>query len=93
MATGDTFDRTAHCRAIASLGGQAVVEKYGPEYMSDLGKKGLRAMVNKYFEGDRKKALEWLQRKGYWSQVKDTPYAKRFFNPGPFPGASVTIGD
>ena len=33
---------------IASLGGQAVVKKYGSEYMREIGKKGARSFHTKY---------------------------------------------
>lgn len=34
------FDRAAHCRKIAALGGKATVSKHGSKHMSTLGKKG-----------------------------------------------------
>lgn len=40
--------RGAHLPDQASRGGQAVVEKYGRDYMSSLGKRGSRALVKKY---------------------------------------------
>lgn len=43
--------RGAHLPKIARLGGRAVVEKYGPDYMASLGKRGAKSMVEKYGEG------------------------------------------
>jgi len=40
--------RGAHLPSHAGDGGRAVVEKYGREYMADLGRKGSRAVVKKY---------------------------------------------
>ena len=40
--------RGAHLPEVAGEGGRAVVEKYGKEYMSALGRKGSRAVVRKY---------------------------------------------
>jgi hypothetical protein len=42
--TGQEGERTA----VASKGGHAVVQKYGREHMSQLGKQGSRAVVRKY---------------------------------------------
>lgn len=35
-----TFDRAAHCRKIAALGGKTTVSKHGKAHMRALGKKG-----------------------------------------------------
>jgi hypothetical protein len=45
---GDTETEPRERSAVASKGGQAVVEKYGREHMSQLGKQGSRAVVRKY---------------------------------------------
>ena len=37
-----------HHPEAASRGGKAIVDKYGKEYMSALGRKGSRAVVKKY---------------------------------------------
>jgi len=53
---------------IAALGGKAVFEKYGPEHMRAIGKKGLRSLADKRFGGDVKAALVWLVQQGLKSQ-------------------------
>jgi hypothetical protein len=40
--------RGAHLPEQASQGGRAVVQKYGRDYMADLGRKGSRAVIRKY---------------------------------------------
>lgn len=42
------FDRAAHCRAIAHLGGQATFHKYGKKHMRKIGKDGATATWSKY---------------------------------------------
>lgn len=42
-------------------GGRALVAKVGREGMSERGKEGFRVFANKYFEGNRQAAVEWLQ--------------------------------
>ena len=51
LGIGDDPDagrRGAHLPEQASHGGRAVVEKYGRDYMADLGRKGSRAVIRKY---------------------------------------------
>lgn len=51
-----------HMRAIASKGGQAVVEQRGIEHMSAIGKVGFAATVERVFGGDRKAAIRrWVK--------------------------------
>lgn len=45
-------------------GGLALVEKYGNDYMRDLGKKGFEATVLNHFNGDRAAAAAWLRGRG-----------------------------
>lgn len=54
-------------RKISSLGGQAVVRKYGKAYMAELGRKGLDGLAHKYFQGNREAALEWLGQCGAYA--------------------------
>lgn len=53
-----------------SLGGKAVVAKYGTAYMRQLGKKGLRALADKHFNGDLQAALTWLGSCGAYASDK-----------------------
>lgn len=70
-----------------TAGGLAVVAKYGPEHMAEIGRKGYEATVKKYFSGDRNAANEWLAAKGRF--VADEGYRKlglgKFRDPGPHP--------
>ena len=58
------FDRAAHCRQIAQLGGLTTVQRYGPQYMSALGKIGFQAYADTHFGGDRSAAMQSLVGKG-----------------------------
>ena len=46
--TTETGEEKTVRAAAASLGGQAVVRKYGREHMAQLGKEGSRAVVRRY---------------------------------------------
>lgn len=56
-----TFDRAAHCRQIASLGGRKTVDTYGRKFMSEIGKIGFDAYAGKYHDGQRGKAAAALR--------------------------------
>jgi hypothetical protein len=56
-----------HNRRIASLGGKAVLDKYGPEHFRELGKKGVLALAVK-LGTDVKGAMAWLVKKGLITQ-------------------------
>lgn len=60
------MDATTRQR-ISSLGGKAVVKKYGKTYMAELGHKGLEGLAKKYFQGDKQAALEWLGQCGAYA--------------------------
>jgi hypothetical protein len=45
---GEAAGRGAHLPEQASQGGRAVVEKYGRDYMADIGRKGSQAVIRKY---------------------------------------------
>jgi general stress protein YciG len=77
------------------LGGQAVVKKYGPEYMREIGRRGYETTVQRYFGGDRDAANEWLARRGHY--VCDEGYRRlglgKFRDPGVHPcQASIADG-
>ncbi len=76
------MDATTRQR-ISSLGGQAVFKKYGKTYMSELGHKGLDSLAQKYFQGDKQAALEWLGQCGAYAY--DAPYRKRGWGVMPEP--------
>jgi hypothetical protein len=56
-----------HNRRIASLGGKAVLDKYGPEHFRELGKKGVLALAVK-LGTDVKGAMAWLVEQGLKAQ-------------------------
>lgn len=49
-----------------SKGGNAVVNKYGKEHMSRIGKKGFAATCAKYWHGDKEAFQTYLRRKSMW---------------------------
>lgn len=55
------FDRAAHCRNIASKGGQAVVEKMGRGYMREIGRVGFQVYADRHCDGNRGKAIASLK--------------------------------
>lgn len=58
------FDRKAHCQQIAGLGGKATYEKYGRVHMQENGRRGLDALAQKHFDGNRVlayKAVKYMQ--------------------------------
>lgn len=65
-----SFDRKAHCRRIAALGGKAVVAKHGQSHMSAIGVKGFRATSSKFRSVAEYK--DYLRRLGIWSYVTST---------------------
>jgi len=50
-AAAGAAGRGAHLPGIASQGGRAVVEKYGAEYMAQIGKRGAKSVAEKYGPG------------------------------------------
>lgn len=46
-----TFDRAAHCRRIAELGGQKTLSLYGPNYMRQIGRMGARVTIARHGVG------------------------------------------
>lgn len=65
------FNRAEHCRRIAAKGGKAVVDKYGPEYMSQIGKRGFERTTKLYFQS-RAHHIGWLQEMGAWAYWRST---------------------
>lgn len=52
-----TEERLAHLRAIASKGGRATAERYGPEHMRSIGRTGFETIAARYGEIN---AIRWL---------------------------------
>lgn len=66
------FDRAAHCRRIASKGGRATAQKYGREYMQQIGRKGFETTTKRYFQGEHHH-IAWLTQTGlhnYWKSTQ-----------------------
>jgi hypothetical protein len=59
-----SFDRAAHCRAIGSKGGRATVDKHGVVWMSVIGKRGFKAMVEHSGYSDYGHAISHFIEKG-----------------------------
>lgn len=74
-------------REAGSLGGRTTLERHGTDHFSDIGRKGFEATVKRWFAGDRKKAVEWLKRRGWYMADRGLPYANPeiFWNPGLHP--------
>lgn len=70
-----------------AAGGLAVVEKYGREYMAEIGRRGYQTTVDRYFNGDRQAANEWLTKRAHY--VCDEGYRSlglgKFVDPGVHP--------
>lgn len=60
----------------ASLGGQARAAKLTPERRSSIARKGFWGLVNKRFDGDKERALNWLSAVAFWGY--DQPYVGTF---------------
>ena len=54
-------------------GGQATVKRHGRQHMSEIGKAGFEAMVQKYWNGDRAACLRRLKEKGLMA-IDPTPF-------------------
>lgn len=65
------FDLAAHCRAIASKGGRATVEKYGVAHMSAIGKQGFQALVETRGFSDAGHAIAWMIERGMIPRKKE----------------------
>lgn len=60
QATAERYDM----REMGRRGGQATVRRYGKSHMRRIGQRGLQSLADKYFDGDRKQALDWLIAEG-----------------------------
>jgi hypothetical protein len=68
----------------ARLGGLARAARLTPERRVEIAKQGFRAMVAARFQGDRKKAIEWLTAKGL-AALDPFPRNGAWPDPGPMP--------
>jgi hypothetical protein len=74
----EPFDRAAHCRRIASLGGYATLDRYGENYMRDIGRRGYASTKALYGAG---RAQEILKGKGWKRSRQFTFEEDRQFSP------------
>ena len=65
------FDRAAHCRRIATLGGRATVARYGHEHMRKIGRLGFEATTRRHFRNEIHHKL-WLVEMGYHVYWRNT---------------------
>ncbi len=66
------FDRVAHCRRVGSLGGYATYDRYGENYMRDIGRRGYASTKKLYGAG---RAQEILKGKG-WKRSRHFSFAE-----------------
>lgn len=52
-----------------SKGGRATLKRHGREHFRELGRKGIRATAEKYFDGSISETMEWLRRRGTELQI------------------------
>lgn len=55
-----TFDRAAHCRRIASKGGQTTAQRHGRAHMQRIGRRGWQVTTGRYFAGLPHLHIAWL---------------------------------
>lgn len=67
-----TFDRAAHCRAIASKGGKTTVNRYGRAHMQAIGRRGWEATTRRYFAGNGRLHVTWLVTAGLYNYFSQT---------------------
>jgi hypothetical protein len=58
-----------------SAGGRETLRRYGVEHFRQLGRKGFESFTNRYFQGDRAAAGEWLRMRAY--EQKAETFAQR----------------
>jgi general stress protein YciG len=72
------FDRAEHCRKIAQKGGEAVAQKYGPEHMSKIGRKGWESTTKRHFGGEEWRHAIWLANMGAYVYWRGTSLPMRY---------------
>ena len=72
---------------ISRRGGLARARALTPQRRREIAESGLTALANKYFQGDRKRALDWLIARGLFEQDKGQHQRGLglFPDPGPLP--------
>jgi hypothetical protein len=86
-AQRDAYGRFIAGNTLGCLGAAVTVRRYRHK-LSEWGRKGYEAVVNKHFNGNFDAANEWLARKGQHAQDQLNGYEQFYFtfpDPGPHP--------
>lgn len=52
-----------------SAGGKATVERHGREHMAEIGRRGFQSFTDRYFQGDRQQAGDWLRTRAHEKKI------------------------
>lgn len=66
-----------------SAGGRATLAKHGVEHFRELGRKGFQSFTDRYFQGDREQATDWLRTRAHERRIDgfvDRELARRLEN-------------
>ena len=80
--TQSTFDRAAHCRAIASKGGRATYERHGRRHMQRIGRRGWEVTTARYFAADPLLHITWLTTAGAFAYYSHTGLQMKYTRDG-----------
>lgn len=89
MTGRDNQGRFAPGNPYAAQGGRARSERLPPDRRQAIARLGFLAFVDRYFDGDRAAAVDWLGRLGAWAADQvfaQTPYIYKpdvYRHPGP----------
>ena len=53
-----------------SAGGKATVERHGREHMAEIGRRGFESFTQRYFQGDRQQAGDWLRTRAHEKRIE-----------------------
>lgn len=83
MKNHDSKGRFVSGNTVSRLGGYARAQKLSPERLSEIGRKGWQAFVDKYFHGNEQAAKDYASALYMWAS--DAPYygttIQKFFRP------------
>lgn len=91
MKQRDSNGRFLPGHKFASEGGKARAEKLSAHRRREIASKGYKAMVSKYFNGNKAAANAWLAAKGLFTQdgaARDYDWRFQYPDPGPHPAHS-----
>lgn len=80
--TQSTFDRAAHCRAIASKGGRTTYERHGRRHMQRIGRRGWETTTARYFAADPLLHITWLTTAGAYAYFSHTGLTMKYTREG-----------